>query len=319
MKHLFKSILRGGLLIAMPLLLTSCDGLFGSFDNPLEGDPTSVNNGNETPSTDETTPTSTPYATNEYKKYTLNADNSITPSKETAPYPPSVITDETNVQNWEGWYVVSADATISNSIILNNNTYLILCDGATLTVNGNITKSGDYGLYIYGQSEGTGRLVVTYAGHALSGLTCLDVHGGDISVESTLVGGYAAVFNTPINMYGGKLTAQSTAANGYGIHTDNHVINVYGGDIVAKSNGNGVPTCLAINLGSQELTVYGGTVKASSNLYAIAGWIKSGKSGIKFYGTDTEDSWGDGTSYPTATQVKADGTGPLDKKYVKAE
>lgn len=304
--------------MALPLLLTSCDGLFGSFDNPLEGDPTSVNNGNETPSNDEPTSTPTPYATNEYKKYTLNADYSITPSKETAPYSPSVITDKTTPQSWEGWYVVSADATISNSIILNDNTYLILCDGATLTVNGNITKSGDYGLYIYGQSEGTGRLVVTYAGHALAGLTCLDVHGGDISVESS-TGGYAAVYNTPIQMYGGKLTAQSTAANGYGINT-NYVINVYGGDIVAKSNGTDVPTCLAIYLQSgQELTVYGGTVKASSNKYAIAGKVKSGKSGIKFYGTDTEDSWGDGTSHPTAYQVSADGTGPLDKKYVKAE
>lgn len=305
--------------MAMPLLLTSCDGLFGSFDNPLEGDPTSVNNGNKTPSTDETTPTS--YATNEYKEYTLNADYSITPSKKTAPSSPSVITDQTTAQNWKGWYVVSADATISNSITLIGNTYLILCDGATLTVNGNITKSGDSGLYIYGQSAGTGKLVVTYGGDALSGLTCLDVHGGDISVESS-TDNYAAVFNTPIQMYGGKLTAQSTATKGYGINT-NCFINVYGGDIVAKSNGNGVPTCLAIYLQSgQELTVYGGTVKASSNLYAIAGKVKSGKSGIKFYGTDTEGSWGDGTSYPEATQVKGDGTGPLgplDKKYVKAE
>ena len=79
----------------------------------------------------------------------------------------TLMTAETKRWNNE-WYVVKGSVTINDNVIVSENyqVKLILCDGATLTINGGVTLYGEGGvaapqLTIYGQSEDTGRMVVT--------------------------------------------------------------------------------------------------------------------------------------------------------------
>ncbi len=78
---------------------------------------------------------------------------------------------------WEKeWYVVQQDTTISGKVTVSEDyqVKLILCDGATLTINGSVTLYGETTapqLTIYGQSVGTGRMTVTNKdGSALIGV-----------------------------------------------------------------------------------------------------------------------------------------------------
>ena len=76
------------------------------------------------------------------------------------------------------------------------------------------------------------------------------------------------------------------------------------------------------------LTVYGGKVTATGNgkeNYGFYGsgfscYVKSGTSGIKFYFSDSSTTWGDGTSYDSATEVGLNTSAAATKKpYAKAE
>lgn len=85
------------------------------------------------------------------------------------------------------WFVVKDDVTINGNINIKKNVALILCDGATMTVNGcmNVTKTSKWGndrLDIYCQSAGTGTLkVVTpleYSSSAIGGN--VTIYGGNV-------------------------------------------------------------------------------------------------------------------------------------------
>ena len=66
----------------------------------------------------------------------------------------------------DGWYVVTGNVTINDSLIICAETVnLILCDDTTLTVNGPIEVFGAPGgatLNVYLQKDGTGKLVTSY-------------------------------------------------------------------------------------------------------------------------------------------------------------
>ena len=66
----------------------------------------------------------------------------------------------------DGWYVVTGNVTINDSLIIGAETVnLILCDGATLTVNGPIEVFGAPGgatLNVYMQKGGTGKLTTPF-------------------------------------------------------------------------------------------------------------------------------------------------------------
>lgn len=212
-----------------------------------------------------------------------------------------------------GWYTVTGDdVVISSDVMLTGDTHLILCDGAKLTVNGRIYGSKTYGLYVYGQESGTGKLVVNGGlSYAMMNLSLLEVHGGDITAESS---DDDAIEHTPITVYGGKLTAKAMNTSYYfGINNyyAGNDINIYGGELVASCNSS--YSAINLGLGQATLTVYGGKLSASSPQgKAIQGYIKSGTEGIKFYFADTEGDWDEGESYTNSQMAKV-------KPYAKAE
>ena len=113
----------------------------------------------------------------------------------------TLMTAETTLWN-NGWYVVKGSVTINDNVIVSENyqVKLILCDGATLTINGGVTLYGEGGvaapqLTIYGQSEDTGRMVVTNTqGSALIDLAnkaYIRLLGGTLTATGT--GDYGAL------------------------------------------------------------------------------------------------------------------------------
>ena len=75
------------------------------------------------------------------------------------------ITDSDNIQVDNNWYVVRKDVTIAGWMtVCGSPIHLILCDGATLTVNEPIQNwyDGTYELNVYLQSGGTGKLIAKY-------------------------------------------------------------------------------------------------------------------------------------------------------------
>ena len=194
-----------------------------------------------------------------------------------------------------GTYVVKSNITINGYLKLNGDVNLILCDGATLTVNGTISGNDAFSLTIYGQSkdDDAGKLEVN---DGLDNLNYLTIHGGNIKVERQFFG----ICNTPLTVYGGKLsiTSEDYAIYDYA-HND---MTVYGGEFNAISN-----RLVGILLGDVDgygtLTVYGGKVTAQGGdgNRAIFGYFKAGEgTSVNFFGrAGTNDGWEGITETPT--------------------
>ena len=190
--------------------------------------------------------------------------------------------------NWSsGTYVVKSDVTLSGSIrFLSDVIDLIVCDGATLTVNGssNGAFSGN-ALNIYAQSNGTGmgavnanRYTSCYHLNIAGGMVTLDaggdsyglyiysgsdsgltVNGGDVTIRNNDNDFCAFYFYGSgfFTQNGGKLTVTNSkdsyyrnAIRGYGKNT----INFNGG--TAEINGR-IRNCQNINLNGGNVTVNG--------------------------------------------------------------
>jgi|GEM_PF-6299345 len=106
----------------------------------------------------------------------------------------------------EKWYAVCGSVTINGVLtIKDKNIHLILCDGASFTVNG----SGSYGIYatgnlsIYGQSQDTGTLTVNVANASGKALYVnygnLVVNGGVVSAHGGEYGIYIKDGNLTVN------------------------------------------------------------------------------------------------------------------------
>ena len=104
------------------------------------------------------------------------------------------------------WYVASGNYTFNSSYLETiGRVHIILCDGASFTVNG----SGKYGIYatgnlsIYGQSQGTGTLTVNVANASGKALYVdygnLVVNGGVVSAHGGDYGIYIKNGNLTVN------------------------------------------------------------------------------------------------------------------------
>lgn len=73
-----------------------------------------------------------------------------------------IITADKTVWNKNVHYFVEGNVTINGDVMVEENVYLCLYDGATLTINGSVKISGARGLSIIGQSTGdnAGRMIV---------------------------------------------------------------------------------------------------------------------------------------------------------------
>ena len=112
------------------------------------------------------------------------------------------------------WYVASGNYTFNATYLrTNGRVHIILCDGASFTVNG----SGSYGIYatgnlsIYGQSQDTGTLTANVAnasGKALYVYYCnLVVNGGVINANGGEYGIYIEKGNLTVN--GGSINCSA--------------------------------------------------------------------------------------------------------------
>ena len=197
----------------------------------------------------------------------------------------------------EGWYVVDDDITYDNTLTLDGDVNLILCNGKTMTVNpgsGNsIIGAWGYTLTVYSQtlnSDAAGTLYVfnDVGNKAAIKLSTYTQHSGNVVVNDSNDEAISATGDFTLN--GGTVNATSTRkpgiitsnviinggtvnANGYGtgiIALNNVIIN--GGTVNAIGDFNGIDT--------YYLTINGGTVNATSNtshgIYAqfdiILGW-----------------------------------------------
>ena len=265
----------------------------------------------------------TAYAANEYNKGSWNSTlKKVEFTKKTADATPTVLTDQTTWQY--AWYTVSGNVTINGKVTLTNDVNLILQDGATLTINGQLDCWTNHkNLNIYGQDKGDGKLNVSYSdnmnGTAIYGNweTILEIHGGEITAAAIGDTGMGLEIDH-FKMYGGKLT--STSKNNPGIQFTRD-FEVYGGEVVGTTNSTSYPSN-GIYGTNGSLIVYGGKVKATGNgindteYYDYGSGfgckVQSGTTGIKFYFSDDGTTWDSGTYYEAAR------TAPTNR-YAKAE
>ena len=110
-----------------------------------------------------------------------------------------------------GWYCVSSIVEIGSRITCTGDVHLILCDGATLTAPKGITvNSGSANLSIYGQSGGTGALLINGVRSGYSGIGGSKSNGsGFITINGgtvTAIGGnYSSGIGGGIYFKGGTL------------------------------------------------------------------------------------------------------------------
>ena len=197
----------------------------------------------------------------------------------------TLVSSSEDAVDWNGGtYVVKSNVFIgddlehNDNLTLNNDVNLILCDGATLIVNGGINANGN-SLTIYSQSQGdgAGNLCVVSNVDGLTNFSDLTIHGGNIRVESEKDG----INEASVTVYGGKL---SVTSGGSAINTYGNDMNVYGGEVNAISSKEA-----GINLGT--LTVYGGKVTAEG-FPAIEGKFKAGTENVHFYErNNTTSEW----------------------------
>lgn len=201
-----KTILGGAILVALPMLLTSCEGtlddVLGEWSRPSGN--TNTNSGSD----------STPAASSNYMAW-----NGTALAAEAIPSDAKEVTAATEKLEG-GTYIVKDDVTITRAEGLNvtADSKLILCDGAKLTVNCHIedeTGGGNLTLSIYGQENQTGKLIIT--GVDTDGLWAknIEIHGGDISVTTTTstMPLHAIRADNDVSIYGGKVIATGADAD----------------------------------------------------------------------------------------------------------
>ncbi|MBO4800969.1 MAG: leucine-rich repeat protein [Bacteroidaceae bacterium] len=144
------------------------------------------------------------------------------------------------------WYYVSGAVEMSNDLWFDSrhgSTNLILCDGASLTIQGGIYAQNN--LNIYAQSGGTGALSITNEGYTEKGIMTdsdITINGGTITVNATgdrslgiLNGGY----DSDITINGGKVVAYGKTT---GIHSSFGNINLgwtHFGDYICANSYSG--------------------------------------------------------------------------------
>lgn len=227
-----------------------------------------------------------------YNELNWDETNKVTTVKASVKNP-RLVTSSNRMYNWSSnTYVVLSDVTINGGVIIQTDVKLILCDGATLTINnllGCNEQKTPHSLTIYSQGDtNPGKLVIHNAqGSGIKWLTNLTIHGGDINVESRDA---SSEFN--LCMYGGKFSAKATG-NAHAIKTGKDKnMTIYGGELEVEN-----PTDVGILVGDYNnfgtLTVYGGKVTASAPKgKAILGKFAKGEgTSVWFFESDDGVLW----------------------------
>lgn len=163
------------------------------------------------------------------------------------------------------WFVVIDNVKIDEEVLAFwNNSNLILCDGATLTVNNNSSEGiSAYNLAIYGQSEGTGRLDISVdAAAAIEVDYDFTLYGGTVNATNTCMNSGCGIKAYNVIVNGGSLTATSTGGAwcfGINISGSNGKFVINGGNVVVNGSQEGVF--------AQEGDITLGWTKGSDSIY----------------------------------------------------
>lgn len=180
-----------------------------------------------------------------------------------------------------GWYYVEGNVEINSKVTLTGHTYLILCDGAKLTIN---PSSGDgidldgKDLTIYAQSSGShkGKLIIKSDGLGISLGGNVTINGGDISVTPTSSDG---IFCDHFILNGGTVTVDSPSTSSGIIAHGGVTIN--GGKVSATGTSDGIF--------GHYVTINGGQVYAEGGDTYFAG--------IRSDGDDIELGWANASDF----------------------
>ncbi|WP_455138552.1 YDG domain-containing protein [Thermophilibacter sp.] len=155
----------------------------------------------------------------------------------------------------ERWYVVQNNVTIGQRVTVKGDVHLILADGASLTVNGGINVTEDNALSIYGQENGTGKLVAN----------------ADSEYNSAGIGGIYNESSGTIVIAGGTVDAQggnggAGIGGGSGADIGEYApvgaVTITGGTVTAKGGDLGAGIGGGQFGSDGAITIAGGTVEA---------------------------------------------------------
>ena len=162
--------------------------------------------------------------------------------KETADTNYTLVRSNTPTTWTSGWYVVDKDVTITSQIQVTGNAKLILTDGATLTAEKDVVCVGaGKSLTIYGQSGGTGALIVEGDSNGiLLGQGPNTINGGNVVVTGKTYGiNIGSMGNLVVN--GGTITANGSRNTGAGIYLGGlSKLTINGGDVTSSGGGQAI-------------------------------------------------------------------------------
>ena len=146
----------------------------------------------------------------------------------------------------DSWYVASTNYTFGKRLNALGHVHLILCDGATFTVNGTEIGLNAKDLSIYGQSLGTGTVTASATDKAMFVDGNLVINGGTTNATGGnygiyVDGGYLAIYGGTINATG---TTKGVYVNVTLSKVGNHLTATFDGTSLARVN---IPTNIAVN------------------------------------------------------------------------
>ena len=237
----------------------------------------------------------------------IDADGQL---KETDSY--TVLTGSESTSDTElstRWYVVTGNVSYSGTLNCtkgNGNMHLVLCDGASLTIDCSDYAINAPNLTIYGQTQGTGTLNATAIGLNISCIYAhnnLTINGGIITANSSNNNVIYAKENITINGGSVKASGQngivadgSITINGGNVEASgsyaisaNKSITINGGSVKTGNGNNGIYTS------NGDITINGGNIEVRSRY------------GIRAYRSNIILGWTNATDYITASGYYAEG------------
>ena len=263
----------------------------------------------------------------------VDADGNDMDPKECYPINVGTITELDGSSSTSGWYAVTRDVTVNSRINVTGDVNIILVDGVTLTAPKGISVTDDGSLTIWGQTEGTGKILINsvdtynagiggvYDTGEYKSIPCgaITINGGTIDVRggqnaAGIGGSYQCDDSAVITINGGTVTAASGnggAGIGGSYEGQTGKIFITGGTVTASgSDGAGIGSGFRSHDHDGDaavITITGGTVTAStSSMFAnkarsIGGGGESGNCFITISGGagTAPNGIGDGLDYPT--------------------
>ena len=169
-----------------------------------------------------------------------------------------------------GWYTFAADTSVDN-LTFSGDVRLVLCDGVTVSSNGNFTVNGT--LIVYGQSTNSGILAGIASGGntIIGGSGNLIINGGSYRWVGKSGYGYVEIRAGGLTVNGGSFTNCNLSAdnfvtvNGGTVNNDentriscpNGTVTVNGGDIHLRSDASAVD-CGSFVFGGGSFSTEGG-------------------------------------------------------------